>query len=106
MRQADGSRLVSGLLRPDEVERRNGVALHKDEAYATVAGPVAKELGRVPAEGDAVRITLEVAGEDPRDVLLTVVELDGLRVDSVHVRTRLPPSDGWRTSQGTAEQDS
>ena len=44
----DGSWLLSGLLRPDEVEDLTGVPLPESEDYDTVAGLVLQVLGRVP----------------------------------------------------------
>ena len=50
MRQRpDGSWIVSGLLRPDEVADRTGLELPEDEDYDTVAGLLVRELGRIPA---------------------------------------------------------
>jgi CBS domain containing-hemolysin-like protein len=85
VRQDDGSWLVSGLLRPDEVQRLTGIPLPEDEHYETVAGLIGKELGRVPVVGDAVRITVDEPGEEPRDVDLVVAGVDGLRVDRVGI---------------------
>ncbi len=45
----DGSWIVSGLLRPDEVEDVTGIELPEDENYDTIAGLVLQVLGRVPA---------------------------------------------------------
>jgi CBS domain containing-hemolysin-like protein len=92
-READGSWVVSGLLRPDEVQRVTGIPLPEDEHYETVAGLVAKELGRVPVTGDTVRVTVEEPGEEPRDVDLAVVALDGLRVDRVRITPVAEPTE-------------
>ena len=76
---------VSGLLRPDEIEDRTGIELPEDEEYETVAGLIAFEIDRVPGQGDYI-------GVDARDrlnegapvrVRLSVVRMDGLRVDRV-----------------------
>ncbi|SDF61357.1 hemolysin family protein [Klenkia brasiliensis] len=61
---------VSGLLRPDEVRERTGVPVPEGR-WETVAGFVAAQLGRLPAEGD----TVDVEGHR-----LTVTQLDGRRV--------------------------
>ena len=60
-RRRDGSWLISGLLRPDEVEDLTGVALPESEDYDTVAGLVLQVLGRIPRRGDIA----EVAVPDP-----------------------------------------
>ncbi|MEJ7785711.1 MAG: hemolysin family protein [Solirubrobacteraceae bacterium] len=52
--EESGGWSVSGLLRPDEVERRTGIAVPEDEDYETIAGLVARELGRLPVRGDEV----------------------------------------------------
>ena len=67
---------VPGLLRPDELAE--GTALHvpDDGAYETLGGLIMEALGRVPVSGDEV-----VVG----DVRLTVVRMDGRRVDRVGV---------------------
>ncbi|SCX39755.1 Hemolysin, contains CBS domains [Klenkia marina] len=62
--------LLSGLLRPDELRERAGVAVPEGR-YETVAGFVAQQLTRLPAEGD----TVDVEGHR-----LTVTRLEGRRV--------------------------
>jgi CBS domain containing-hemolysin-like protein len=73
----DGGWTLSGLLRPDEVERLTGHELPDDGEYETVAGLVADELARMPNPGDSVT----VGGE----LVLTVVAMDGLRVDRIRL---------------------
>lgn len=63
-----------GILRPDELQERAGVAVPEDGPYETVAGFVMNELGRLPAVGDEVAI----AGGT-----LRVERLDGRRVDRI-----------------------
>jgi CBS domain containing-hemolysin-like protein len=94
----DGSWLISGLLRPDEVEDLTGVSLPESEDYDTVAGLVLQVLGRVPSTGDIA----EVAVADPyredddrpreRMVTLTVEHMDGLRIDRLTLRLLEPDS--------------
>ncbi len=67
---------VSGLLRPDEVARRIGVALPEDEEYETLGGLIGLLLERMPEAGDAVEID---------GVRLTVLTMDGLRVDRIRL---------------------
>jgi CBS domain containing-hemolysin-like protein len=75
--ERDGSWLLSGLLRPDEVRRITGAELPEDDDYETLGGLIADRLARIPAAGDA----LEIDG-----VTLTVVAMDGLRVERVRLR--------------------
>ena len=83
----DGSWLLSGLLRPDEVEDLTGVGLPESEDYDTIAGLVLKVLGRVPEGGDRAEVPVpgHGDGEEPRERLavLTVEHMDGLRIDRV-----------------------
>lgn len=72
-RRADGSFLLSGLLRPDEVTSRTGIAL-PEGAYETVAGLVLARLGRMPRVGDTVLVGR---------VQLRVQRMDGRRIDRV-----------------------
>ena len=77
-----GEYVLSGLLRPDEVEEAAG--FHVPEGpYDTLAGFVVAELGHIPREGDWV----EHDGWE-----LEVVEMDGLRAALV----RLTPPVGNR----------
>ena len=86
----DGSWLLSGLLRPDEVEDLTGVVLPEGEDYDTIAGLVLRVLGKVPARGDIAEVAVpdQSDPDDPRErlVTLTVEHMDGLRVDRVSLR--------------------
>ena len=79
--QPDGTFLVPGRLRPDELEERTGVVVPDEGPYETLAGLVMTELGRVPQLGDSV----VVAGAH-----LTVTQMQGRRVTQVTV-TPPPP---------------
>ena len=52
--QGGASWLISGLLRPDELEEATGFEVPEGE-YETVAGLVLADLGRIPEVGDVVR---------------------------------------------------
>ena len=74
-RRADGSWVLSGLLRPDEVEAATGVELPEGHGeYETVAGLILRRLGRLGEVGD----TVELPG-----ATLSVERLDGRRIDRV-----------------------
>jgi CBS domain containing-hemolysin-like protein len=81
---------MSGLLRPDEIEEQTGVSLPEDEDYETVAGLIAMELGRVPDRGDSIRITARNEKGTPVEAELTVLEMDGLRIDRVRLEVFRP----------------
>jgi CBS domain containing-hemolysin-like protein len=70
----DGSALVSGLVMLDTIEEHFGLTIPREQAevFDTIGGYVLGVLGRVPAVGDQVRLD---------DYQLTVVKMDGLRVD-------------------------
>ena len=89
-KRRDGSWLLSGLLRPDEVEDITGVVLPEGEDYDTTAGLVLSVLGKVPARGDIAEVAVPDLSDpdEPREhlVTLTVEHMDGLRIDRVTLR--------------------
>ena len=87
----DGSWLLSGLLRPDEVEDLTGVALPESEDYDTVAGLVLQVLGRVPSgwrhrRGAGSGLRPRRGRSREQLVTLTVEHMDGLRIDRLTLR--------------------
>ncbi|WP_310525685.1 transporter associated domain-containing protein, partial [Nocardioides sp.] len=86
----DGSWMLSGLLRPDEVEDATGVELPDHEDYDTIGGLVMRELGKIPAAGDRVEVAVpdRTDPDEPGENLatLTVERMDGLRVDRIELR--------------------
>lgn len=75
-RAPDGSYVVAGTLRPDELAERTGIALPAGGPYDTIGGLVMDLLGAIPREGQRVRC----AGRT-----LRVVEMDGRRVALVRI---------------------
>ena len=84
VRSADGSWVVPGVLRPDELTETTGLVVPEGPAYETLGGLVMARLGRLPMVGDGV----EVDG-----VLLRVEAMEGRRVERVRVRTAPKRSD-------------
>ncbi len=86
----DGSWSLSGLLRPDEVEDLTGIELPDHEDYDTIAGLMLRVLGRVPQQGDVAEVPVPDGSHDDEDrerlAVLTVVHMDGLRIDRVGLR--------------------
>jgi CBS domain containing-hemolysin-like protein len=78
-RRRDGSWLVPGLMRPDEVRERTTVPIPDGHAYETVGGFVMAAVGRIPRPGDEVVVDRWRA---------RVERMDGRRVD----RVRLVPA--------------
>lgn len=74
---------VSALLRPDEVSEIVGVRVPEDSRYETLGGLLAHELGRIPKAGDELTLTVEDDDAARHHLFLTVVAMDGLRVDRV-----------------------
>ncbi|WP_122817486.1 hemolysin family protein [Nocardioides pantholopis] len=93
----DGTWVLSGLLRPDEVEDLTGVELPDHEDYDTVAGLVLKVLGRVPVRGDVAEVAVPDHGDTDQArqhlVALTVEHMDGLRIDRLSLRVLQPDAD-------------
>jgi len=73
-RRRDGSWLLSGLLRPDEVTALTEVFVPEGH-YETVGGLVQAALGRIPRVADTVEL--------PDGAQLRVQRMDGRRVDRV-----------------------
>jgi CBS domain containing-hemolysin-like protein len=96
---ADGTWTLSGLLRPDEIEGLTQVDLPTHEDYDTLGGLVLRELGRIPVAGDAVEVPLPVRVDEDGEphasevARLSVVRMDGLRVDKVRLEV-LPGAHG------------
>ena len=86
-RAADGSWIVPGVLRPDELDEYTGIEVPEGAAYETLGGLVMAELGRMPAVGDEV-----VVGNAAARVGLRVEAMDGRRIERVRVRP-LPDDD-------------
>ncbi|MDK8345732.1 hemolysin family protein [Brevibacterium sp. UMB1308A] len=74
----DGSWLVPGSLRPDNVTEATGVEIPEDVDYETMAGFVMFALGKIPKVGDSVQV---------KDASLVVERMHGHRIE----RLRLVP---------------
>lgn len=77
-RQEDGSWIMMGKTRLEELEESTGVSLpHGD--YDTVAGLITTHLGRIPKNGEECRIShlrFRIIKADPRRILKVRVVLD------------------------------
>ena len=82
-RRRDGSWLLSGLLRPDEVTALTEVYV-PEGSYETLGGLVLDSLGRIPRVSDTVGL--------PAGAQLRVQRMDGRRVDRVVLVP--PPAEG------------
>ncbi|GIG22444.1 membrane protein [Cellulomonas chitinilytica] len=75
-RSEDGSWLLPGVLRPDELVETTGLRVPDDGPYETLGGLLMYRLGRVPDEGDAVVVD---------GVRVEVERMAGRRVERVRV---------------------
>ncbi|WP_066464982.1 hemolysin family protein [Sanguibacter suarezii] len=81
---SDGSWVVPGLLRPDELVERTGLTVPEGPDYETLGGLVMARLGRLPVVGDSVRVETD-DGKPP--VTATVEAMAGRRVERLRLRT-------------------
>ena len=85
VRREDGSWLMDGLLAVEETKLALGLDALPDEAsYHTLAGFLLAQLGRVPAEGQAVTYG---------GYVFEVIDMDGRRIDKVLVRREAAEKD-------------
>lgn len=82
----DGSWIVPGQLRPDEISSTIGIDIPEDSDYETLAGFVLKELGRIPEPGDQVRTD---------DALIRVERMHGRRIERLRVVLRATDASGY-----------
>lgn len=73
---SDGTWILSGLLRPDEVGELTGVYLPEDGPFETLAGLILSRLGRMPEVDDSIEINGHV---------LKVMRLDQRRIAQVRL---------------------
>lgn len=126
VRQPDGTLLVEGTLRPDEIADLTGLLVPEPAEYETLAGLLIEHLDRLPEAGDAVTLEAELsasaslgaapqgtaveAGEPgglPRlvRVLATVTGMTGRRVATVHLASLGPidpDDDSGETEDGVS----
>ncbi|MEE6280666.1 hemolysin family protein [Georgenia sunbinii] len=75
----DGSWMVPGVLRPDELALQTQLAAPDDGPYETLGGLVMARLGRIPRVGDTVELP---------SVVLRVEVMDGRRVERLRCSVR------------------
>lgn len=85
-RAADGSWIVPGVLRPDELQEYTGIEVPEGAAYETLGGLVMAELGRMPVVGDEVTVGRSGLHGTYARVTLRVEAMDGRRVERLRVR--------------------
>ena len=91
----DGSWMIPGMFRPDQLNELIGeVEIPDDAAYETVGGFVMAELGRIPFLGDEV---------DTEGGAFTVTALDKRRVAELHFVPR-PPTASSASSAASPDE--
>lgn len=78
-RVADGSWLVPGVMRPDELVEVTGLVLPEGPAYETLGGLVMARLGRVPTAGDQISVD---------GVVIRVERMAGRRIERLRLWDR------------------
>jgi len=92
----DGSWLVSGVLRPDEIQAATGLGLPAGRAdYETVAGLILQLLRRIPDPGDQV---------DVPGATIRVDRLDGRRIAWVQVMVHRDNIDAGAADDSTGHR--
>lgn len=92
--EPDGSWDLDARMRPDEATERLGVTVPEHEDYDTLGGLVTMELGRLAEVGDEIVVDTDpVPGEEPARLRIVVVEIDGMRIETVHVIVEAVPDE-------------
>ena len=92
--EPDGSWDLDARMRPDEATERLGVTVPEHEDYDTLGGLVTMELGRLAEVGDEIVVDTDPApGEEPARLRIVVVEIDGMRIETVHVIVEAAPDE-------------
>jgi CBS domain containing-hemolysin-like protein len=86
-KRADGSWLLSGLLRPDEIGEELGIFLPEEDEVETIAGLVTHFLERIPRTGDTARIKAIDRDGTTITAELRVERMDGHRIDRIRMIT-------------------
>src|SRR5690606_2546940 len=92
--EPDGSWDLDARMRPDEATERLGVTVPEREDYDTLGGLVTMALGRPAEVGDEIVVDTDPApGEEPARLRIVVVEIDGMRIETVHVIVEAAPDE-------------
>jgi CBS domain containing-hemolysin-like protein len=93
-REPDGAWLVPARWRVDEVAEATGLQLPASSAYDSVGGLVNARLGRLPRQGDQIRLVIgpDPRGEDlwEREAVLDVVAVRGRSVRTARISVLVP----------------
>ena len=102
--EPDGSWDLDARMRPDEAAERLGVTVPEHEDYDTLGGLVTMELGRLAEVGDEIVVDTDpVPGERPARLRIEVTEVDGMRIETVHVKVESTPVDDGKDADDERE---
>lgn len=85
-KRSRGSWSVSGLVRPDEIGEELGIYLPDEDDFETLGGLMADRLERVPVRGDTVSVEAVDRLGIRHIALLTVMRMEGRRVDRIDMK--------------------
>lgn len=96
----DGSYVLSGLLRPDEIAESIGIFLPDEAEVETLAGLFIHHYGQIPRVRATTTVQAVNATGDVLEAVLIVTRMDGNRVDRVrlHAMPRTDEHDGDNAS--------
>ncbi len=86
----NGSYSVSGLLRPDEIAEYIHVFLPDEDDVETLAGLFITQFGSIPKARDSVMVPAVDSSGDPLNVELTVLKMEGKRIDRLRLTMHRP----------------
>ena len=88
----DGSYSVSGLLRPDEIAEAIKLFLPDEDDVETLAGLFIHEYGQIPKVRQSVKVAAVDETGTALAVELTVLKMDGNRIDRLRLALHSAPS--------------
>ncbi|MDB5181476.1 MAG: hypothetical protein JWP13_239 [Candidatus Saccharibacteria bacterium] len=84
-KRKDGSWMLSGLLRPDEIGEELNIYLPEEEEVETLGGLIVHKLERIPKVGDTAEFTAINRDGDELAVQLKIERMDANRIDRVRM---------------------
>lgn len=91
---SDGTWLLSGLLRPDEVGEELGIFLPEEEEVETIGGLMLHHLEKIPGVGEWAELRCVDREGSEMIALLTVERMDGRRIDRIRLLLSTPGETG------------
>jgi CBS domain containing-hemolysin-like protein len=92
-KRKDGSWMLSGLLRPDEIGEELDIFLPEEEEVETLGGLIVHKLERIPKVGDTTEFNAVNRDGDELEVHLKIERMDGNRIDRVRMTVAAPDDD-------------